>query len=136
MDDPNVSTADPAEGRKSKSKPAAPVPGPPSAPSHAVEKRPTPAAIPFTIYRDPRSQAPWLYDGNTFWTFDDPTSIRFKVRFALKQQLGGVMAWELSEDTANATLLRAARSTIDQGSASGERAFRPPARSGLRPETH
>ena len=96
------------------------LPDPPSAPANLSEKRPTSAAAPFTIYRDPRSQAPWLYDGNTFWTFDDPTSIRFKVRFALEQRLGGVMAWELSEDTAKATLLRAARSAIDQYSATNE----------------
>jgi chitinase len=86
----------------------------PSTPVDAADKRPTTAVLPFTIYRDPRSQAPWLYDGDTFWTFDDPVSIRFKVGFALEQHLGGVMAWELSEDTANATLLRAARSTLER----------------------
>ncbi len=90
---------------------------PPVSPAHAGEKRPTTAAQPFAIYRDPRSQAPWLYDGNTFWTFDDPTSIRFKVQFAIEQHLGGVMAWELSEDTARATLLRAARSSLQRHSA-------------------
>jgi chitinase len=90
---------------------------PPVSPVHAGEKRPTTAAQPFAIYRDPRSQAPWLYDGNTFWTFDDPTSIRFKVQFAIEQHLGGVMAWELSEDTARATLLRAARSSLQRHAA-------------------
>jgi chitinase len=93
---------------------------PPSTPAHLAQKPPTSTAVPFTIYRDPRSQAPWLYDGNTFWTFDDPKSISFKVQFALEQHLGGVMAWELSEDTAKATLLRAARSIIDQHSAMNE----------------
>lgn len=131
-DDANGLTRGSGKRQNDKSNPAA---VPPSAPAHAAEKRPTSAAVPFTIYRDPRSQAPWLYDGDTFWTFDDPISIRFKVRFALQQQLGGVMAWELSEDTANATLLRAARSTIDQGVAANEPAFRASPGSGSRAVT-
>jgi chitinase len=86
----------------------------PSEETAPEEKNPSDPPAPFTIYRDPRSHAPWLYDGNTFWTFDDPTSIRFKVGFALEQHLGGIMAWELSEDTADAALVRAARSSLDQ----------------------
>jgi chitinase len=93
---------------------ATPTPAQASAPADLADKSPTPSAAPFTIYRDPRSQAPWLYDGNTFWTFDDPISIRFKVGFAREQHLGGIMAWELSEDTADAALLRAARSSLAQ----------------------
>jgi chitinase len=93
-------------------------PPPAAQAANAAEKAPTKQASPYVIYRDPRSQAPWLYDGDTFWTFDDPTSIRFKVRFALDQHLGGVMAWELGEDTAKATLLHAARSVIDGHTAS------------------
>ena len=59
------------------------------------------------LFRDPASQTPWLYDGNNFWTFDDPVSIRAKLEFAHKQKLGGVMVWELSNDSADAALLRA-----------------------------
>ena len=72
----------------------------------------TPAV--FVLYRDPRSKAPWLYDGDTFWTYDDPVSIGVKARFAVEQGLGGVMAWELSEDTADAALLKAARKGLDE----------------------
>ena len=86
--------------------------------ANAAERAPTKKVTTYAIYRDPHSQAPWLYDGDTFWTFDDPTSIRFKVRFALDQHLGGVMAWELGEDTARAALLHAARSVIDERSTS------------------
>ena len=67
----------------------------------------------FVLYRDPRSKAPWLYDGDTFWTYDDPVSIAAKASFAREQGLGGVMAWELSEDTADAALLRAARRGLE-----------------------
>jgi chitinase len=61
-----------------------------------------------TLYRDAHTKAPWIYDGETFWTFDDPTSIRFKVNYAAQQQLGGVMIWELSGDLPDASLLTAA----------------------------
>jgi chitinase len=64
-----------------------------------------------TLYRDPTTQAPWIFDGDTFWTFDDPVSIRYKVTYALRQRLGGVMIWELSGDSPDATLLKA---TFDQ----------------------
>lgn len=72
----------------------------------------TPAV--FVLYRDPRSKAPWIYDGDTFWTYDDPVSIRAKASFAAEQGLGGVMAWELSEDTADAALLTSARKGLDE----------------------
>jgi chitinase len=65
-----------------------------------------------TIYRDPLSKAPWLFDGDTFWTFDDPASIRAKASFARDQHVAGLMLWELSEDTTQATLLSAAHQAL------------------------
>ena len=65
-------------------------------------------AASFSVYRDERSQAPWLFDGGTFWTYEDPISVRYKVSYALHQHLGGVMIWELSGDTADGELLRIA----------------------------
>ena len=62
----------------------------------------------FSTYRDERSQAPWLFDGQTFWTYEDPISVRYKVSYARSEHLGGVMIWELSNDTADAELLRVA----------------------------
>lgn len=62
----------------------------------------------YSLYRDPGSRAPWLYDGTSFWTFEDPISVDYKVRYAAQKHLGGVMIWELGEDTAEATLLTAA----------------------------
>ena len=63
---------------------------------------------PFSSYRDQRSQAPWLFDGQTFWTYDDPTSVRYKVSYAALHHLDGVMIWELSDDTVDAELLNTA----------------------------
>lgn len=60
-----------------------------------------------TVYRDAHSQTPWLFDGKTFWTFDDPASARAKAAYAAGHGLGGVMVWELSGDTADAQMLRA-----------------------------
>jgi chitinase len=59
----------------------------------------------FEIYREELSQSPWLFDGETFWTYDDPVSVRFKASYAAHQHLGGVMIWELSGDTRDAELL-------------------------------
>jgi len=60
----------------------------------------------FTIYRDPKSMAPWLFDGSTFWTYDDEISIAAKLKYAREQSLGGVMIWELSGDTPDGKLLK------------------------------
>jgi chitinase len=60
----------------------------------------------YTKYRDPTTKAPWLYDGTTFWTFDDPASIWFKMRYVHDQHLGGVMIWDLSSDLPNGLLLK------------------------------
>jgi chitinase len=65
-------------------------------------------------YRDPVSQAPWLFDGSSFWTYEDPVSIRTKAAFAQSQQVAGFMIWELSDDTASATLLNAAHNALVQ----------------------
>lgn len=62
----------------------------------------------FTAHRDPISHSAWLFDGQTFWTCDDPVSIRYKSSYAARQHLGGVMVWELSEDSDDAQLLRVA----------------------------
>ncbi len=60
-----------------------------------------------TVYRDQSSQSPWLFDGDEFWTYDDPISVTTKANYVLDQGLGGVMIWELGEDNDNATLLNA-----------------------------
>jgi chitinase len=59
-------------------------------------------------YRDPVTQAPWLYDGTNFWTYDDAWSIAYKMVYAREKRLGGLMVWDLSGDTSNALLLKTA----------------------------
>ena len=60
------------------------------------------------VYRDPPSQTPWLFDGDAFWTFDDPVSVHAKAAYAREHGLGGLMIWELSGDTSQGALLTAA----------------------------
>jgi len=67
------------------------------------------------VYRDPVSQAPWLYDGSSFWTYEDQVSIQTKATYAAREQLAGFMVWELSGDTADGSLLKAARVALEQG---------------------
>ncbi len=62
------------------------------------------------LYRDASSQAPWIYDGDNFLTFEDAASLKAKAAYAKDRKLGGMMIWELSGDTADAQLLRALRS--------------------------
>lgn len=61
-----------------------------------------------TVYRDEGSGTPWLFDGDAFWTYDDPVSVGRKAEYAVRERLGGLMIWELGGDTPGGTLLRAA----------------------------
>lgn len=62
----------------------------------------------YSAFRDNESQAPWLFDGSTFWTFEDPVSIAYKTSYAAQWHMGGIMIWELGQDTADGALLSAA----------------------------
>ena len=77
-----------------------------------------------TVYRDETAQAPWLYDGDTFWTYEDPVSARFKSAYAAQHHLGGVMVWELGEDSSDGQLLKAVntglRTPVTQPQIAGE----------------
>ncbi len=61
----------------------------------------------FTRYWDRRAGAAWLYDGSTFWTYDDPPVMELKAHYVRKHKLGGLMFWELSGDTADGELIDA-----------------------------
>lgn len=72
----------------------------------------------YSLFRNPISRAPWLFDGANFWTFEDPVSIDYKCRYATQQQLGGIMIWEVGSDTAEATLLTKAWHSLHHSPAS------------------
>lgn len=52
----------------------------------------------YTKYWDDTAKAAWLFDGNTFISYDDPESIRHKCEYVKAHNLGGVMYWEHSYD--------------------------------------
>lgn len=58
-------------------------------------------------YVDAGSKAAWIYNGSTFWSFDDPLTIADKVAYARVQGLGGAFLWDFSGDDAQGSLLTA-----------------------------
>jgi len=61
------------------------------------------------IFHEEDSSAAWTFDGNEFWSFDDPESLGTKAGYTLDNGLRGVMFWELSGDDPGASLVRALR---------------------------
>jgi chitinase len=61
----------------------------------------------FTLHRDLEAGFAWLFDGTTFWTFDDPVVMRQKTRYVRERGLGGAMVWSLDADTADGELIKA-----------------------------
>ncbi|HTC95063.1 MAG TPA: glycoside hydrolase family 18 protein [Terriglobales bacterium] len=48
-----------------------------------------------------------LWSGGNFWSYDCPEALRAKMGYIRSHHLGGVMFWELSQDTDDVELLRA-----------------------------
>jgi Glycosyl hydrolases family 18 len=61
----------------------------------------------YTRYQDNQAGAAWLFNGKTFWTFDDPPVMAAKADYVRRNRLGGIMFWELSGDTPNGELISA-----------------------------
>ncbi|MCK9526812.1 MAG: glycoside hydrolase family 18 protein [Limnochordia bacterium] len=52
----------------------------------------------FTRYFDDEAQAPYLFDGQTFITYDDEESLRAKCLYVKEHGLKGIMFWEYNCD--------------------------------------
>jgi len=61
----------------------------------------------FQKFFHPVAQSVYIYDGNRFWTYDDPASMTNKMSYVLSRGLRGAMFWELSGDTPSIALLSA-----------------------------
>ncbi|MGE5141677.1 MAG: glycoside hydrolase family 18 protein [Rudaea sp.] len=59
----------------------------------------------FVRYADGLTHNAWLFDGTTFWTYDDPDVMAQKRAYVTAKGLRGVMFWELSGDTGNGELI-------------------------------
>lgn len=55
-------------------------------------------------FTDSNARAHWIYNGTTFWSFDDPALITEKMGYVKVQGLGGAFFWEFSGDDAQGTL--------------------------------
>ncbi|MCP4538892.1 MAG: glycoside hydrolase family 18 protein, partial [Chloroflexi bacterium] len=56
---------------------------------------------------DPVAQAYWIFNGSTFWSYDNAASVSNKMDYINSQGLGGVMFWELTGDDPAGTLITA-----------------------------
>ena len=61
----------------------------------------------FTVHRDTKAGFAWLFDGTTFWTWDDPTEMKRKAQYISHRDLGGAMIWSLDGDTSTGELITA-----------------------------
>ena len=48
----------------------------------------------FVRHYDERAMAPWLFDGSTFISYDDPESLKAKCEYAKRENLLGIFYWE------------------------------------------
>ena len=58
----------------------------------------------FVRYWDDDAKAPYLFNGNTLITYDDPESIRLKCEYLKAEGLRGIMYWDHGSDPSRALL--------------------------------
>ncbi|MBB4918333.1 glycoside hydrolase family 18 protein [Streptosporangium saharense] len=63
-------------------------------------------------YRDVLTGANWLYDGNEFWSYDDPATVLQKAAYIRLRGLGGSMMWSIDQDDSKASLTSALYSVL------------------------
>jgi len=63
----------------------------------------------FVRHWDSVSDVPWLYNPSTrtFVSYEDPQSIALKCRYVRSHRLAGIMVWDMEDDDASGTLLKA-----------------------------
>lgn len=71
----------------------------------------------FTRYWDDEAKAPYLFNGETFITYDDEESIRHKCGYVKEQGLAGIMFWEYGLDRTRRLLQAIGRELGRPGSA-------------------
>ena len=52
----------------------------------------------YTYYWDDEAKAPYLFNGSTFISYDDPRSIAEKCKYVKERNLGGIFYWNHSSD--------------------------------------
>jgi chitinase len=65
----------------------------------------------YTRYVHADALVPWLFNGSTFISYDDPQSVTEKAKYIKNTGLGGAAIWELSQN-ADGTMLGALKNNI------------------------
>jgi chitinase len=62
----------------------------------------------YQSYFDRRRLSVWLYNESTqtFWTYDNPNTVRLKTIYINRSGLGGAFVWAVKDDDAEATLIK------------------------------
>ncbi|GIH59962.1 glycosyl hydrolase family 18 protein [Microbispora siamensis] len=63
-------------------------------------------------HRDLLTGTQWLYDGNEFWSYDDPAVMLQKAAYIRLKGLGGSMLWSIDQDDNKASLTTALYSIL------------------------
>ena len=66
----------------------------------------------YVLHRDAQSGHAWLFNGSTFWTYDDPVEIARKTAWITANGLGGAMIWSMDGDTPSGELMAAVHQGI------------------------
>lgn len=69
-------------------------------------------AKPGKRHRDQRTGTMWLYDGNEFWSYDDPAVLVQKAAYIRLKRLGGAMMWSIDQDDSRASLTSALHAVL------------------------
>jgi chitinase len=71
----------------------------------------------YARFWDDAAQVPWLYDAasRTMISYDDPESLALKAQYVRENGLGGIMIWEVSQDSADLALLNAIWARLSEG---------------------
>ena len=62
----------------------------------------------YVRYWDDEAKAPFLFNGNSFISYDDEESLKYKCAYVCQEGIGGIFYWSHSGDTTG-TLLRSIR---------------------------
>lgn len=61
---------------------------------------------------DDEAKAPFLFDGSTFITYEDPASVAHKCKYIMEHNLAGIMFWEYCQDDTH-TLIESMNKTFN-----------------------
>jgi chitinase len=72
------------------------------------------SANPAPVTCDGIGGSAWIWNSSSgdLWAFDNPETISQKTQYAQNQQLGGIMSWNLMDDTPTGTLLNAMATSL------------------------